>query len=420
MSLAFFRASYLSNWCFILGAMIYPLTAVLILELNLPNSISNIALKIVYLILYILLILEIILKNKIKTSLSFGFYFIFLSIYSVRLLFDISVRGIDFSSGNKFYVYAYFFGATLIPCIALTLSSQYINYKIFIRNAIIIVLLSNLFLLYYLLSKDNKTFLELMAGRAFIESDKNLGAVSSFVNPIIIGQTGAILVIFSTNMLVQRIKKSSKLLFIGLMIVGFANVIISASRGPFLFMVFCILFSLIHYIYSQRKNLKKFIYSILIFFIILTIFRTVILSFASKYDITLFQRFETLLESRKNAEKEERDYLFTSAVDQFISNPIIGDQYVLKDGNGYPHNIAIEVLMSTGIIGGFFFLITLLIVLYKIYKIWLIPYNSTIFILLNVAMFYFLCGMTSGSIFVNPEIWLSIALILILPTSINE
>lgn len=420
MSLEFFRASFLSNWCFVLGAMIYPLTAILILELNLPNSISNIALKMVYLILYIILIFKNILKNKIKISLSFGFYFIFLSIYSVRLLYDISIRGIDFSSGNTFYVYAYFFGATFIPCLALTLSSHCINYRLFIRNAFIIVLLSNFFLLYYLLSKDDKTYLELMAGRAFIESDKNLGAVSSFVNPIIIGQTGAILVIFSTNMLVQRIKKSSKLLFIGLMIIGFANVIISASRGPFLFMFFCILFSLIHYIYWQRKNLKKFLNSLLIFIIVLAISRTIILSLASKYDITLFQRFETFLESRKNAEKEERDYLFTSAVDQFISNPIIGDQYVLKDGNGYPHNIAIEVFMSTGIVGGLFFLITLLFMLYKIYKIWLIPNNRTIFILLNVAIFYFLCGLTSGSIFVNPEIWLSISLILILPTSINE
>jgi O-antigen ligase len=326
------------------------------------------------------------------------------------------VRGIPFSSGSSVYVYSYFFGAMIIPCLTLFLLYRYINYEQFFKSFFIVVVSSNLLLLCYLLSSDGTALVEMMAGRAFIESENKNDSVSTFLNPIYISQTGALLVISIVNLLLRNVNFKYKPFFFILGIIGFINVILGASRGPFLFMIICIAISVIIYFYRKPKSLILYFKLFLFIFATVFIFWVFIVPFVDKHDVFLFKRIEAFFESRVNKVEEERDFLMASALDQFFESPIIGDQYVMKDGHGYPHNFFVEVLMSLGIFGMCLFLFLFMGWVHKVYKILMNSTDNNVLLFVNVGIFFFLSGLTSGSIFVNPEIWLSVGLILVLPS----
>lgn len=411
------RQSALSSWCYILGAISYPVTAVLILTLGLPTSATNIALKSLYLGFYLLVILSLVLKRSVRVPPSFIFFLSFFGLYSCRLVWDVSFRGIPFSSGGAFYVYAYYFGATLIPCVALFCSYRYINPESFFWKSYWVLVVANILLLYYLLTSGTQSYVEMMAGRANVQSDNEMGTESTFINPIMIGQMGAVMVIHTVNLLLKGIRKRYALFYIGAGAIGFANVLLGASRGPLLFMTLGVLIAWVHHVYWRPKTSMFFIKITVGLVLLVLSFTLVLRPLMEQYDIFLFQRVEMFLEGRKNAEKEDRDVLISGGIDQFLQNPAVGDQYVMRGGNGYPHNILVEVLMATGIVGSILFLLMLGVMFLKMYRLTFTSYQPYPFMLMCMGFFFFTSGFTSGSLFVNPEIWLSVAMILALPTA---
>ena len=102
-------------------------------------------------------------------------------------------------------------------------------------------------------------------------------------------------------------------------------------------------------------------------------------------------------------DQTSRNYLFDDAFLLFQKSPIFGSQFVTT-GGGYPHNLLIEVPMSLGIIGLIFFFYILINIFFKLYKIFLIPnLQIEIFGIICVCLIVLFLGLTSGSIFVNPE-----------------
>lgn len=426
MSLSFFK--YLKSdksikrliiWLIILNVFSYPITAVFISLSGQPSTPINIFLKTLYFSLALIILFIIYLKEKGKV-LRFSIpIFIFYAIYSLRLIYDISFRNIIFIS--PFFVYAYFFGATLFPILVILFSYKYINYLTLTKYIFYILFLANISILIYVLFFNNASSIyEQLGSRGYIQSEGNDSDKGAILNPILIGYYGASLALLSFNLFFyQTVFRIRTVFLILALVMGLFLILFGASRGPlFNFLVLLVLSLFVQF--YRKKNKAIFAIKSIIYISILTLLlynplKTII----SNENFSLFLRVTQFIENRNLGEKEDRDYQFEGAIRDFIESPLIGKQYISTFDRFYPHNIFLEVFMATGIIGGFFFIIYLfyffkssyIVFSNKAYK------NYTPFVF--VGLFCFGLGLTSGGLFVSPDIWILMILVTVIPFSVK-
>jgi O-antigen ligase len=66
---------------------------------------------------------------------------------------------------------------------------------------------------------------------------------------------------------------------------------------------------------------------------------------------TPLQLTSRFVEVGADASSRERELLFAGAWDQFMRDPLLGDAYIERRFRSYPHNIILESMMATGIVG---------------------------------------------------------------------
>lgn len=127
-------------------------------------------------------------------------------------------------------------------------------------------------------------------------------------------------------------------------------------------------------------------------------------------DFLIVERLLNFTKDRVSGKKEVRDFEQQAALNDFLSSPVLGRSIVNSFDNTYPHNIAIEVAMSLGIIGIIVFLPMLFLLLYKSF---ILPYYYPSMIIHSVfiIMTYFLTFF-SGSIWASTNFWAVAAMIL--------
>lgn len=104
-----------------------------------------------------------------------------------------------------------------------------------------------------------------------------------------------------------------------------------------------------------------------------------------------------------------RLYLWESAILQFLNSPFFGGSLQLDVAKHHPHNILIEVLMSTGIFGFIPFLIFIIFIFIKAFNI--IREQPEMFWVTNIFFIGFIMSMFSGAIWGSS--WLAIGAALI-------
>lgn len=411
----------LNKIAYLLSCFSYPITAVLILLFGLPTSGVNILLKIFYSIIYIYLLFKSFLFFKPKILFQILPLLIFFFAYSIRLIFDNSIRNIPFASGSQFYVYSYFFGATLLPCCAIIFSRYVINSESILKSLFYFLLLSNFLLFIYIYTTGEQGYIQMLAGRANVNSENETGADGVFINPILISQTGATLALLSILDLTILINKGlliKTIKFISI-ILGLFNLFIGASRGPLFSFILLLLFGVFYYFFWRKKTTYFFLKTILGITILILILNFIIIPFASNNDIFLINRVEVFFDNINSNEKEARDLFYDESFKMFFEKPLLGNQFVLKEGNGYPHNIFLEVLISLGIIGIIIFLFVIKDLIVSIFIIFFNKVGKHEFILMNICLLSIILGLTSGSIFVNPDIWISLSMVLVVSRQKN-
>ena len=145
-------------------------------------------------------------------------------------------------------------------------------------------------------------------------------------------------------------------------LVGLSVLIISGSRSPFLAAVL----SLLLYFYLSFRQRPRF--SRVVMLILILLFGYLLAEFLSRYfSLKFFSRLEAVFSigsgSGSGGESlsiTSRMTSFRGGIEQFYSAPILGDSIIEKNTNFYPHNIMIESLMSTGLIGTFFLCVTMI------------------------------------------------------------
>lgn len=381
----------------------YPLSALLSLWINVPSTVVNVIYRAVIVLLAILVIFNLVYSKNLKCNSLVLPLLVFLILYFFRIVYDTLIIGIE-TTHPLLEIYTFYLGNIILPFIAIILSFKYVNVLSFIKWSLYVLLASNFFIIITYFDQIGGEISPLIfLNRATILGlDRN----SDIINPISFGLYGGSLLLFCMSLLLllkDTIFAYKKIVLRFGCFLGLINLVLGNSRGPFLFTFLGIIGILYFYLYFSKFTVK-FFYKLSV----LMLFSFVLILFASSYfiknniELGIFKRVLETKDNIESGDKEERNLLYTEAIDMFVDAPLFGNQMNLKTLT-YPHNLFLEVLMSTGIIGMFFFLLGFLPLL-------LVFFNFTAYSKVFCAYIPFFIltlgiSMTTGNLYQNVVLW---------------
>jgi len=188
---------------------------------------------------------------------------------------------------------------------------------------------------------------------------------------------------------------------------GLVLLIAGGSRGPLVGFVFSLGIFYLSINFSWRK-LRSLLFIVLgvVFFI-----------FVAKYaqdsiNSSALDRFLNAFNFGSVASQsiESRVNMMESALQLFFEYPILGVSIIEPGSGWYPHNIFLEILMSTGLVGGVCF-ITLVVLLVKSAFV-ILNYQYSMFWLVLLFSQAFVTSMTSGAVWGVSTFWILLACII--------
>lgn len=385
----------------------YPIQAMCSVVFKINSTPVNIGFRIIYLLISTFLVFH----SYKKWPISMLIFVLFWVLYGFRLISDVSFIGKRYLDNDSFFVYSFAFGSCFIPSIAVFLNTQFIQITRLSKNIFLVVLFSNLCIIsnIFLFSTEGILGAFLSRANANVEVDGNTIAV---INSITIGFFGELLILLSVIQLVFREyfeKKRPLYLYVFSLILGLLNIVLGASRGPLLSLAVLLVYigySFLSYKQSIQALLKIVVVAlgIGISFFLLWFF------FLDDLDVELFNRFNFFIESQQVGEKEIRQYEWESAFIQFLRSPLLGDSFVTDFDQSYAHNLFLDCLMSTGLLG-FMMLVLLLYRTHKVYCLGSRDYRVNLYPIWVTYLSFLLLSMTSGGLFMCYTLWIMIAFI---------
>ncbi|MGM7552408.1 O-antigen ligase family protein [Myroides odoratimimus] len=266
---------------------------------------------------------------------------------------------VDFLSLEYFYIsyielVFYFISFVILPFYSIiNINVNKINFdfvfKFFLFSALLFVFLS---VFYY------GRFL----GRIERLTESQTGEV--VISPLILSYCSVLIIdviLFYFIYNKSKMNKKYKLLSFIVLVLSLFPFYLGASRGGIFALFLPIVFLLV-----VKSNLRNIMKSFL--FIFLFIFLLVWLDFYLNSGL-----IDRLLGTSKSIEQQGhsalRIIIWDTSFEQFAKNPFVGDKLNTNYFNHYPHNIYLEVLQATGIIGFIPFIIVVFIGVESCYKI---------------------------------------------------
>ena len=206
------------------------------------------------------------------------------------------------------------------------------------------------------------------------------------------GHLGTSLVLISLFFLLFKPKELPFYLVLCGFLLGITTVIIAGARSPFLALMI-----VIPYLLIIKKD-----YKLIVVFIIL-----LLLSVGSIYILGKNVNFEMMFVDRTylwlfEGDNSLRTPLFERSLAIFKANPIFGGRTHYENGM-YPHNIFLELLMATGIVGFIIYILKFIPVIknFKIFSYRII--NSYHILFFALFLQYFVLCSTSFTLYSVPE-----------------
>jgi O-antigen ligase len=397
----------------------FPIQSFLPFILNRDSNLFNVSFRILTLSISLSFIVwPFLSKGPLKISYGWLFFLCFWFAYSLRLIYDLEIQKLAYLDTDSFYVYSFAFGVCLVPTIGIFSIRNLMDYAFSLKVLFWMLFISNICLIYSILSIGQWNLIGVIATRATVATEIN-GVEKSIINPITIGFFGQLLTITAIHLISFPIfsNKNMRYIIYCSIFIGVLNLILGASRGPFIILFVLLLFEI--YLISKQKKLRLSFYLKIASLILGLLFALTKISqsYGIAGDIELINRISETYENKlQDGEKEERDYLFESGIRQFTESPIFGDAFVTRYFylyNSYSHNIIIDVLMSLGLVGLFLFGGFLYHIFVKIKRIVNHYPQNTLYVILFAAQF--LTAMLSGSLFLSNGFWLMGAILIALP-----
>lgn len=345
-------------------------------------------------------------RKNILNRIQIGLVTFFI-LYSVRLLYNIFIENEITFLQSSTQILGYYFGLTVLPLFFIVFYAKPIDTVAIHQWSFWALIAGNVALLANTLLGGNIYIDTAFAGRLEITGEVD---GTSVLNPIVVGLSGALIIVFCLGRVAAGLVRTlPNMTFHGLLVlVGLANLLAGGSRGPLFGLLLSI--ALLVVVAVLRSNVYNAGYGRYFVWLFLG---GVALVFASllitdRVPVFLFDRVADTFSGRMGGELEERDYIFAAAWDIFLASPLIGSHYTVN--GGLAHNVVLEMLMSTGVIGAAFFLA---LAYNAVIGVWRLacgcvgPYGLSIAL---VTVTYAAIGLTSYSIAQSPELWIFIAI----------
>ncbi|PID68035.1 MAG: hypothetical protein CR968_03595 [Flavobacteriia bacterium] len=294
-----------------------------------------------FLISFYIIYLNYDKKWNYKITLVTLFFFI----YFIRIVYDLYILNIDYTRKPYEYVATYI-ASTLIPAISVFyLDEKKINWRK--------VLLYTYFCFCFFAS-INILFSD------FVGNESRSSGITPMW-PIGFGQTGTTLIILSIFVYNLFKKNLYKILVICSSFLGLIIIVMSASKGPLL----SLLFALVIYLFTIGiPNIFKNILFIIMFLAL------AILAWKT-HTVHIVERITQSIQTQDPSTLERLEILNQTLIN-IKTDPLLGHSFLIQTAqldSYYPHNLLLEAFMTTGIIGGILFLVINFIGLSEVKKI---------------------------------------------------
>lgn len=280
-------------------------------------------------IITLLLALIYVLKYRFRLSVNKSIYtvaFLFFSIYLLRAVYEILFK----NAGNNLFLEIpfYFIVCAIVPFIYFSQNKTNKNFELLL-NAIYFggIIFSLICLLFFIK--------QILANGQF-----NRDLVP--INPLLISYTGSLFVgICMSKLIFDKWVKQHTKFIIGI-VLGFIPLLIGGSRGPILVLFLPLLFVLY---YKNRFIISKRVFIFIIGFLF---FLSIAIYFFG--GLAIERLLNIYKDIANNDASVSRLTIWSDAFKMFMESPIFGHSLIMQNGL-YPHNLFLEVLMATGIVG---------------------------------------------------------------------
>ena len=380
----------------------FPVIAILNYSFEIQSGVISKFYRLINLLISALLILEFIVSPRFKNIYTFKLnkdfitkktplilFLFFWGIYLLRMFIDLEVYHINtMFSYSKSYYYLFTIGITIIPMLAVaTIHKIDLDFLEFSLHRYLVVLNCCLFLIFIL-------------GKIYNPPDYRFYVLRNefyYLDAITIAVYGSLLILTS---FLSKTKNLITYLFIAL---GFFIVLTTASRGPILSIILAMLFVIL---FKYKKWSISYFYIMLALIFSILANYLVSLIFAKEYIVgnPLAHRLTNITTDQSTV---SRIKIYKDGILQFLENPFFGSHFLVIESNMYAHNILLDILLSTGILG-----LLLVIPLFLIFARKILSTSQNIFLSV-IGFYFFLNTLTSGACYNMTEFWIIFALIVV-------
>lgn len=287
------------------------------------------------------------LSKKRRLTTAYAAFYVYALIYLARLSYD-SIHGrLDFyyMSGGEILLFFFFF--VIFPFFILTrLQLDEKDYKI-IFNAILFSTFTFVLTAFYFYRDYIGQVGILVSSTADEDVLSHLALAYS---------SGLGISLSGIYLITARPNKWFKVYLILIMALGLILFFLAAGRGATLAIAVVVLCY-----FAAQKNIKAKLRALLAF----VLFGFIAVWLLETSGSALLNRFDRLFEASGAINQQDaRMMLWTQGWEQFTSNPILGSGIALDGYGSYVHNIFLEVLYTTGIVG----FIPFIVILFKAFR----------------------------------------------------
>lgn len=347
-------------------------------------------------LILVLSILLVVRSDRSPIDLSYVLFLVFWVFYLVRVFVSLHVVE-DPTSRPRFDYWMWALGACFFPSLALFANQKLVVIGLAdVRRYLCAVCITAIVILLF---SGDTTY----AGSDGVAVDIGRFNVSA-LNPISTGHLGVTGVLLGVALLVSgaSLRKSMfAMLLIGL---GFWLAVLANSRGPLVALTTSLLFLIAARV---RSKTVVIIFAMIVLVGVGFVFGEIASSPSIAAMIDRFQRINT----GEDLSVSIRITSFSGAWLQFLQSPIWGDAIEERLTLYYPHNVVLEALMATGVLGGLPFCI---LVVSSVFYSWRIVRSEKEWIWVGLISIQFVVGaMFSGAIWQSQEFWIPMVLSLV-------
>jgi O-antigen ligase len=327
---------------------------------------------------------------------------LFWVLYLMRLVFDTSAAPIDLRMSAAEY-YSYAVGSTLLPMLALLIvptarSLFYARRGLLYIGAIACVF--NAVLAYAPLRGA--------AGNALFTARLQ----TETLNAISLGHTGVMVALLAGFELTRRPSRLVAFVSVFCLVLGIGVMIASGSRGPML--AFIVGFAALVAVAIKGGR------GIGVMVALIAVAGASTFAFFAIEDLAQLVnvfRFGGVIDPDHDPSAGARLVLYRSALSLFAENPFLGARLELPGSGYYPHNIVLESLMTTGLVGGIALIISIgcavIAAIRIVRRAPVFGWVSVLFVQQQVGVQF------SGAIAGSPEMWALLAAVVAIGGSIR-